>query len=149
MGPRIRGEKLANEALTVVMREGHHPAQAAMDVSDYFQCKHVLVSNQQDLQDPLQAAWTHLGLGERQVMLRCQHYFAACQVVAQTDALLTMPRTIRGQLPSVLPVGVSTCRCRWRLCRSGCTGMPTAMATRRTSGCAAWWARAHARLCMK
>lgn len=82
VGPRIRGEKLANEALTVVMREGHHLAQAAMDVSDYFQCKHVLVSNQQDLQDPLQAAWTHLGLGERQVMLRCQHYFAACQVVA-------------------------------------------------------------------
>jgi DNA-binding transcriptional LysR family regulator len=63
-----------------------------------------LVSNQPDVQDPLQAAWTHLGLGERQVLLRCQHYFAACQVVADSDALLTMPRTYADQLASVLPV---------------------------------------------
>lgn len=104
VGPRIRGEKLANEALTVVMREGHPLAEGVMDVSDYFQYKHVLVSNQPDLQDPLQATWTHMGLGERQILLRCQHYFAACQVVAQSDALLTMPHTYAEQLASVLPV---------------------------------------------
>lgn len=104
VGPRIRGEKLANEGLTVVMRRDHPLAQLPMDVSDYFHCKHVLVSNQPDIQDPLQAAWTHLGLGERQVLLRCQHYFAACQVVADSDALLTMPSTYAKQLASVLPV---------------------------------------------
>ena len=28
---------------------------------------------------------------ERRIRLRCQHYFAACRVVSQTDLLLTMP----------------------------------------------------------
>ena len=32
-----------------------------------------------------------LGL-ERQVVMRCQHYEAACRIVAETDLLLTMPR---------------------------------------------------------
>ena len=27
----------------------------------------------------------------RQISLRCQHYFAACRVVSETDLLLTMP----------------------------------------------------------
>jgi len=101
---RIRGEKLATEGLTVVMRRDHPLASGVIDVSGYFSSRHVLVSNLPELQDPLQAAWTHLGLGERQVVLRCQHYFAACQVVADSDVLLTMPRTYAEQLARVLPV---------------------------------------------
>jgi DNA-binding transcriptional LysR family regulator len=33
---------------------------------------------------------SRLGLSRR-VRLRCQHYFAACRVVSQTDMILTMP----------------------------------------------------------
>ena len=49
---------------------------------------------------------TGLGRGPREVILRCQHYFAAANVVAHSSALLTLPRTyaeglIRG-LPLVL-----------------------------------------------
>ena len=104
VGPRIRGEKLAQETLAVVMRRDHALADSPMNVSDYFQCRHVLVSQRPDQADPLQTVWTNLGLGERAVSLRCQHYFAACQVVADGDSLLTMPRTYAEQLAAVLPV---------------------------------------------
>jgi DNA-binding transcriptional LysR family regulator len=47
-----------------------------------------------------------LGQGERDVVLRCQHYFSAANVVVHSDALLTLPRTYADQLASTLPLVV-------------------------------------------
>ena len=101
---RIKGEHLANEALAVVARRGHPALKKGLDVSAYFQQGHVMVSMQPDQADPLQAVWAALGLGDRRITLRCQHYFAAAHVVAASDALLTLPRTYAERLCEALPV---------------------------------------------
>lgn len=101
---RIRGEHLADEQLSVLMRQGHPLARRQISVADYFAQSHVMVALQPDQPDPLQAVWAAQGLGERQVILRCQHYFAAANVVAAGDALLTLPRTYAEELTRALPL---------------------------------------------
>lgn len=101
---RIRGLHLADERLSVLCRSGHPFAARKGDVSAYFAYKHVMVALQADQPDPLQAVWSAHGLGERDVVLRCQHYFAAAKVVARSDALLTLPHTYAEQLTHALPL---------------------------------------------
>lgn len=103
---RIRGEHLADETLAVILRRDHPLVGSVMDVSAYFDCKHVMVAIQPDQPDPMQAVWAALGKGERDVILRCQHYFAAANVVAHSDALLTLPRTYAVELARALPLVV-------------------------------------------
>jgi len=104
---RIRGERLADEQLSVLMRQGHPLADRAFSVSEYFAQAHVMVALNPEQPDPLQAVWAAQGLGERRVILRCQHYFAAAAVVAAGDALLTLPRTYAEQLTRALPLAMS------------------------------------------
>lgn len=104
---RIKGERLADESLAVIMR-GNHPlaSQKPMDVGAYFESKHVMVSVRPDQPDPLHAVWSGQGQGERDVFLRCQHYFSAANVVLHSDALLTLPRTYAEQLARSMPLAV-------------------------------------------
>jgi DNA-binding transcriptional LysR family regulator len=101
---RIQGERLADEQLAVLVRRGHPCAQRELDVSAYFSQNHVMVSLQPEQPDPLQAVWAAHGLGERRVVLRCQHYFAAAKVVAASDTLLTLPSTYADEMVQVLPL---------------------------------------------
>ncbi|RZI85446.1 MAG: LysR family transcriptional regulator [Rubrivivax sp.] len=104
---RIRGERLADETLAVVMRRDHPLAMLhSIDVGAYFSNKHVMVSLQPDQADPLQAVWAALGQGERDIVLRCQHYFSAANVVAHSDALLTLPRTYAEEMARSMPLVV-------------------------------------------
>ena len=104
VGGRIKGEHLADEKLAVLMRKGHPLSKRRWDLAAYFKCQHVMVTLQPDQPDPLQAVWAAKGLGERDVILRCQHYFAAANVVAHSDALLTLPHTYAEELTRALPL---------------------------------------------
>ncbi|MBI2734342.1 MAG: LysR family transcriptional regulator [Aquabacterium sp.] len=106
VGAAIKGMHLADESLAVIMRQGHPLAGADLDLSAYLRCQHVMVSLQPDQPDPLQAVWAALGQGPRDVILRCQHYFAAANVVAHSDTLLTLPRTYAQELTRALPLRV-------------------------------------------
>lgn len=103
---RVHGEPLAQERLAVILRQGHPALEHDLNVSDYFQASHVMVTLRPDQDDPLQAVWDAGGLGTRRVTLRCQHYFAAAKVVAHSDALLTLPQTYAEQLAQTLPLVV-------------------------------------------
>lgn len=103
---RIKGVHLADETLAVLMRKGHPLSKKRFDLAAYFKCQHVMVTMQPDQPDPLQAVWAALGQGERDVILRCQHYFAAANVVAHSDALLTLPRTYAKELTAALPLSL-------------------------------------------
>ncbi len=103
---RIKGERLADESLAVIMRRDHPWASSPLEVSAYFLAKHVMVSMQPDQADPLQTVWAALGQGERDVILRCQHYFSAANVVLHSDALLTLPRTYAEELARSMPLVV-------------------------------------------
>ena len=87
----IRREPLSRDRLMVVARQ-HHPAirRGKLSLEDYLAAGHLLVSSRRrgpGFEDQELARLGH----ERQVVLRCQHYFAACRVVESTDYLLTMP----------------------------------------------------------
>ena len=101
---RIKGVHLADETLAVLMRKGHRLAKRPLDEAAYFASQHVMVTLQPDQPDPLQSLWAALGQGEREVILRCQHYFAAANVVAHGDALLTLPSTYAEELTRALPL---------------------------------------------
>lgn len=106
LGPRIRSAKLAEETLAVVLRkEAGTRAVRRPSLQAYLRAPHVVVTLGSEAGDPLDRLLAAQGT-ERRVMLRCQHYFAAAQVVAQTDALLTMPRTYAQALARVMPLAV-------------------------------------------
>jgi DNA-binding transcriptional LysR family regulator len=76
----------------VVVASRQHPALHAgkLDMKTYMASGHVLVSSRRrgpGLEDVELARAGH----ERRIVLRCQHYFAACRVVENSELLLTMP----------------------------------------------------------
>jgi DNA-binding transcriptional LysR family regulator len=86
----IRQRRVAQDRLIVLARP-HHPAipdELTLDL--YLRQTHILVSSRR--QGPgLEDFELHRAGHRRRIGLRCQHYFAACRVVARTDWLLTMP----------------------------------------------------------
>ncbi|MCL1479465.1 MULTISPECIES: LysR family transcriptional regulator [unclassified Marinobacter] len=65
----------------------------------YLQAQHVLVSSRATGSGVEDFELSRLGL-QRDIRLRCQHYFAACRVVANTELLLTMPASYARLLAS-------------------------------------------------
>lgn len=87
----IRREPLSQDRLMVVARR-EHPAlrRGRLSLERYLEAGHLLVSSRRrgpGFEDQELARLGH----ERRIVLRCQHYFAACRVVENSDYLLTMP----------------------------------------------------------
>ncbi|HBI79079.1 MAG TPA: LysR family transcriptional regulator, partial [Marinobacter adhaerens] len=76
--------------LVVLAREGHPLATESLDMEGYLSAKHVLVSSRTEGPGIEDFELSRLGV-QRSIRLRCQHYYAACRVVEETDLLLTMP----------------------------------------------------------
>ncbi|GAA6135368.1 LysR family transcriptional regulator [Oceaniserpentilla sp. 4NH20-0058] len=57
----------------------------------YLEAEHIVVSTRPSGPGLVDYSLSALGL-KRNIALRCQHYFAACQVVDNTDLWLTMPK---------------------------------------------------------
>lgn len=87
---QVRRERLGGEALAVLARRGHPRLRGGLDLKTYLTLEHVAVSSRRR---GLTVEDFELGRRDlrRRVRLRCQHYFAACRVVGETDLLLTMP----------------------------------------------------------
>lgn len=101
-GPQVVRETLADDALCVVLRRDHPLADGPLRRADYFAARHVTVSplGEPNSLDVLLAADGRY----RQIQLVCQHYFAACQIVAAGDLLLTLPRSYALRMAGLLPV---------------------------------------------
>jgi DNA-binding transcriptional LysR family regulator len=102
VGPHVRQVELLRAGLFVAMRKKHPLAARPLTIDRWLSARHVVVSaraNGPVLED---LALQQRGL-ERQIAVRCQHYYAACEVVAASDLLLTLPRYdgdwIRTKLP--------------------------------------------------
>lgn len=104
LSTRVQRSPLTRDELVVVAGEGHPLAAGGLDLAAYLAAGHVLVSSRRTgigLEDVELARLGH----QRQVRLRCQQYYAACRVVAETDLLLTMP----GQYARMINHGLATC----------------------------------------
>jgi DNA-binding transcriptional LysR family regulator len=102
-GPRISTQHLLDETLVVAMRRDH-PFARQLSRADYLAAQHVIVS---PLGEP-NALDTLLGQkgAFREVRMVAQHYFAACQIVAASDLLLTVPRAYAEHLAPLLPMAL-------------------------------------------
>lgn len=91
---QIRQQRVSRDRLIVLSRKGHpqmpKKKNHVLDLDTYLQQTHVLVSSRRQGVGLEDFELNREGL-RRQISLRCQHYFAACRVVSETNLLLTMP----------------------------------------------------------
>lgn len=86
----IMHTRVYQDSTVVVVRKGHPAIDGKLDLDTYLQQGHILASSRRRGPGLEDFELSRHGL-ERRIQLRCQHYFAACRVVSQTDMLLTMP----------------------------------------------------------
>ncbi|HYD97452.1 MAG TPA: LysR family transcriptional regulator [Noviherbaspirillum sp.] len=82
--------RIYQDATVVVARQGHPAIDGGIDIDTYLKQDHILASSRRRGLGLEDFELSRFGL-ERRVRLRCQHYFAACRVVSETDMILTMP----------------------------------------------------------
>lgn len=86
----ILHKRILVDKTVVVARKGHPQINGALDLETYLKQDHILASSRRKGPGLEDFELSRLGL-QRRIRLRCQHYFAACRVVSQTDLILTMP----------------------------------------------------------
>jgi len=86
----IMHTRIYQDSTVVVARKGHPDIDGRLDLDIYRKQDHILASSRRRGLGLEDFELSRFGV-ERRVQLRCQHYFAACRVVSQTDMLLTMP----------------------------------------------------------
>jgi DNA-binding transcriptional LysR family regulator len=86
----IRHARILADRTLVVARRGHPRLQGGITLDQYLDEEHILASSRRKGPGIEDFELSRLGM-QRKIRLRCQHYFAACRVVSQTDLILTMP----------------------------------------------------------
>lgn len=86
----LRCHRLSRDTQVVIARDGHPGIGERLDLESYLAHSHILVSSRRKGPGLEDMALAQMGR-HRHVALRCQQYFAACRVVAESDMLLTMP----------------------------------------------------------
>jgi DNA-binding transcriptional LysR family regulator len=86
----IRRTRIYQDSTVVVARQGHPDIEGTLDIATYLKQDHVQASSRRRGVSVEDFELSRFGM-ERRIRLRCQHYFAACRVVSQSDLILTMP----------------------------------------------------------
>jgi len=102
-GERISHRRLLDETLVVVMRRDH-PLSRQLRRADYLDAQHVTVSPLGE-SSALDALMGQNGMF-REVRMVAQHYFSACQIVAASDLLLTVPKAYADHMAPLLPIAI-------------------------------------------
>ena len=90
MSDSIRQKPLFSDRVVVMARAGHPAIARELDLDTYLRQDHILVSSRRLGPSLVDAELNRKGR-KRRIVVRCQHYFAACRVVSETDMLLTIP----------------------------------------------------------
>lgn len=85
-------ELLRKDRLMVITSAQNTLFQQSLSMEEYLSAQHVLVSSRAEGPGIEDFELSRLGV-RRNIRLRCQHYYAACRVVENTNLLLTMPET--------------------------------------------------------
>lgn len=91
--------------LVVIARRGHPAIQGALNLETYLSQKHILVSSRSSGPGLEDFELGRLGL-ERIIGLRCQHTLAACQIVLNSDMLLTLSKTAAQMYNTMIEVDI-------------------------------------------
>lgn len=109
--PHLREAHLIDDDLVVVLRDGH-PVEGALTRAAYLAAGHVSVS---PLGEPSTIDLLLRSNGrERRIAIVCQHYFAAGQIAASGELMLTLPHSYARWLQRLLPITVQALPLRIR-----------------------------------
>jgi DNA-binding transcriptional LysR family regulator len=86
----IHQAKLVEDELVVLINKNHY-LKPTISEQDYMSAKHILVSSRPSGPSLVDYAMSSLGFN-RNIGLRCQHYFSACQVTNESNFMLTIPK---------------------------------------------------------
>ena len=101
----IDHQLICNEHFVLVCRE-HHPILSDLTLKHYLSCGHIIASLKDNFVDTIDVALAkHSAV--RNVVLQCEHFFAAANVLLETDLLLTMPNTYAEKLAKQMSLIVS------------------------------------------
>ncbi len=89
LSDEVRRQRIDTERLVVLARLRHPTVKPGLDLETYLSQEHILVSSRRRGFGVEDYELSRHGL-RRRIRLRCQHYFAACRVVSETDLILTM-----------------------------------------------------------
>jgi len=89
LSDEVRRKLINAERLVVIARSGHPTVRRELDLETYLSQEHIPVSSRRRGFGVEDYELSRYGL-KRRIRLRCQHYFAACRVVSETNLLLTM-----------------------------------------------------------
>lgn len=95
---------LAKDELVVVAAKNNNIG-SILNKETYLAHQHLLVSSRFSGPGIEDFELGRLGL-QRKVALRCQHFFSACRIVANSDMLLTLPRSSAALFSKLLPVNI-------------------------------------------
>ena len=101
----IRSSLICHESFSLVCRQ-HHPILQQLTLDNYANASHALVSLKDFTIDTVDMALATQGI-TRNIALRCEHYFAAINVVSQSDMIMTMPNSYAMLLQQSMPIVVS------------------------------------------
>lgn len=107
VGDQTAHERLRRDTLTVIARKDHPLAGRDLSMEDYLSARHILVSSRTEGPGIEDFELSRMGL-QRRIRLRCQHFYAACQVVENSDLLLTMPATYAHQVAKSASICILT-----------------------------------------
>jgi DNA-binding transcriptional LysR family regulator len=94
----VRHREITQDRLVVMARRQHPVVRGGLDVESYLAHSHVFVSSRRKGPGVEDLVLRQRGQ-HRRIVLRCQNYLAACQVVRETDLLLTIPERLARSLP--------------------------------------------------
>jgi DNA-binding transcriptional LysR family regulator len=94
--PPVLHTKLIDDEFCVLMRKGH-PIENNLTLQTYFAAKHIGVSNRPSGAAAEDILFQQQGLS-RQISFRCQNYYAAKNMLMESDFLLTVPYLLGKEL---------------------------------------------------
>ncbi|MGZ3427399.1 MAG: LysR family transcriptional regulator, partial [Polyangia bacterium] len=92
-GDGIRGEVLFSDSMVTVLRAGHPAARRPLTLARFAAMPHVLVSPQGEGEAAVDVALRERGL-QRRIALRIPHFLSAPLVIAESDAVITLPERV-------------------------------------------------------
>ena len=92
-GSGVRGEVLFSEGFVSLLRAGHPAARRPLTLARFLELPHVLVSPQGRGESAVDTALRERKLARR-LVLRVPHFLSAPLVIAESDAIITLPERL-------------------------------------------------------
>lgn len=108
MPRHIQSDVLYRESTVVMFSNKHSCAQDGLDFDTFANARHVVVTPSPNVPSVLEQHLLDHGV-KRQIVFRSQQYFAASQIISNSDWLMLVPERFAETMKQLLPVDYCEC----------------------------------------